>query len=80
MEEEKSEPTRTAVRFQSGWNEETQDGTLAAAQESSDTLNTFGRVVPLVLGILGLLSLVGGLVLGLRGGGARREANGVGRA
>ncbi|WP_141564655.1 DUF3068 domain-containing protein [Dietzia alimentaria] len=80
MEEEKSEPTRTAVRFQSGWNEETQDGTLAAAQDSSDTLNTFGRVVPLVLGILGLLSLVGGLVLGLRGGGTRRGTSGVGRA
>ncbi|UVE96779.1 DUF3068 domain-containing protein [Dietzia sp. B32] len=69
MEEEKSEPTRTAVRFQSGWNEETQDNTLAGAQESADTLNTFGRVVPAVLGILGLLSLIGGLVLGLRGGG-----------
>ena len=68
MEEEKAEPTRTAVRFNSGWNEETQDVTLAAAQDSADTLNTFGRVVPLVLGILGLLSLIGGVVLGLRGG------------
>lgn len=68
VEEEKAEPTRTAVRFESGWNQETQDGTLAAAQDSADTLNTFGRVVPLVLGILGVLSLIGGAVLGLRGG------------
>ena len=68
MEEERAEPTRTAVRFQSGWNEETQQVTLAGAQESADTLNTFGRVVPAVLGILGLISLIGGIVLGLRGG------------
>ncbi|WP_271800453.1 DUF3068 domain-containing protein [Dietzia maris] len=67
LEEEKAEPTRTAVRFQSGWNDETQESTLAAAQDSADTLNTFGRVVPAVLGILGLLSLIGGIVLGLRG-------------
>ncbi|KAA0918636.1 DUF3068 domain-containing protein [Dietzia sp. ANT_WB102] len=69
MEKEKTEPTRTAVRFQSGWNDETQNNTLAAAQESADTLNTFGRVVPAILGILGLLTLIGGIVLGLRGGG-----------
>lgn len=72
MEEEKAEPTRTAVRFQSGWNEETQDTTLAGAQDSADTLNTFGRVVPAILGILGLLSLIGGIVLGLRGGRSTR--------
>ena len=68
MEEERVEPTRTAVRFQSGWNEETQQVTLAGAQDSADTLNTFGRVVPAILGILGLISLIGGIVLGLRGG------------
>lgn len=67
VEEEKSEPTRTAVRFQSGWNEATQERTLAGAQESADSLNTFGRVVPVVLGILGILSLLGGIVLGTRG-------------
>ena len=69
VEEERTDPTRTAVRFESGWNQETQDSTLAGAQDSADTLNTFGRVVPAVLGILGLLSLIGGIVLGLRGGG-----------
>ena len=69
LEEERTDPTRTAVRFESGWNQETQDSTLAGAQDSADTLNTFGRVVPAVLGILGLLSLIGGIVLGLRGGG-----------
>ena len=63
MEEERAEPTRTAVRFQSGWNEETQEITLAGAQDSADTLNTFGRVVPIILGILGVLSLIGGIVL-----------------
>ena len=70
VEEERAEPTRTAVRFQSGWNEETQEITLAGAQDSADTLNTFGRVVPIILGILGVLSLIGGIVLGARGGSA----------
>ena len=75
LEEEKAEPTRTAVRFQSGWNEETQEITLAGAQDSADTLNTFGRVVPIILGVLGILSLLGGIVLGARGGrGARGGA------
>ena len=76
MEEEKSEPTRTAVRFQSGWNDETQEITLAGAQDSADTLNTFGRVVPIVLGVLGILSLLGGIVLGVRGGSTNRGARG----
>ncbi len=83
LEEEKAEPTRTAVRFQSGWNEETQEITLSGAQHSADTLNTFGRVVPIVLGILGVLSLLGGIVLGARGGnsgGAARGSTGRGAA
>lgn len=69
MEAEKAEPTRTAVRFESGWNEETKAVTQATAQESADTLNTFGRVVPAVLGVLGLLALIGGILLGVRSGG-----------
>ena len=68
MEAERSEPNRTAVRFQSGWNEETTESTLAGAQEAADSLNTFGRVLPAVLGILGVLALIGGAVLGVRGG------------
>ena len=67
VEEEKSDPTRTAVRFNSGWNEATQERTLSGAQDTADTLNTFGRIVPIVLGILGILSLAGGIVLGSRG-------------
>ena len=67
VEEEKSNPTRTAVRFNSGWDEATQERTLSGAQDTADTLNTFGRIVPIVLGILGILSLAGGIVLGSRG-------------
>lgn len=76
LEEEKAEPTRTAVRFQSGWNEETQEITLSGAQDSADSLNTFGRVVPIVLGVLGILSLLGGIVLGARGGSSAGGARG----
>ncbi|MFL0578873.1 DUF3068 domain-containing protein [Dietzia sp. 179-F 9C3 NHS] len=74
VEEEIANPTRTAVRFQSGWNEETHEATGAAAQQTQDTLNTFGRIVPIVLGVLGVLSLVIGLVLGMRGGRGGRTA------
>lgn len=70
MEQEKAEPTRTAVRFEAAWNEETIETTGAGAQESADMLNTFGRLIPAILGILGILSLAGGIVLGIRGGGA----------
>lgn len=74
MEKEKANPTRTAVQFQSGWNEETHERTGAAAQESQDTLTTFGRTVPIVLGVLGILSLLAGLFLGMRGGRGGRAA------
>ena len=79
LEEEKAEPTRTAVRFESGWNQETQEITLADAQDSADTLNTFGRVVPIILGVLGILSLLGGVVLGVRGG-SRGRGGSAGRS
>ncbi|MDV7999710.1 DUF3068 domain-containing protein [Rhodococcus sp. IEGM 1408] len=80
MEAEKAEPTRTAVRFESGWNEETKAATQATAQESADTLNTFGRVVPAVLGVLGLLALIGGILLGVRSGGRGARGSRVDRA
>ena len=74
VEEESADPTRTAVRFNSGWNEETQEKTLSGAQDSADSLNTFGRIVPIVLGVLGVLSLIGGVILGARGGRGSRSA------
>ncbi|MEH6820516.1 MAG: DUF3068 domain-containing protein [Dietzia psychralcaliphila] len=77
MEAEKAEPTRTAVRFESGWNEETKEQTQATAQESADTLNTFGRVLPAVLGVLGVLALLGGILLGVRGGRDTRGTRGT---
>lgn len=77
LEAEKSEPTRTAVRFDAGWNEETIETTGASVQESADSLNTFGRVLPAILGILGILSLAGGIVLGIRGAGGTRGEGGT---
>lgn len=77
MEEEKAEPTRTAVRFESGWNEETKEITQSAAQETADTLNTFGRILPAVLGVLGVLALLGGILLGARSGAGGRTTRGT---
>ncbi|WP_152427892.1 DUF3068 domain-containing protein [Dietzia sp. UCD-THP] len=77
MEEERAEPTRTAVRFESGWNEETQERTLSAAQETADTLNTFGRILPAVLGVLGVLAVLGGILLGVRGAAGGRTGRGT---
>lgn len=71
VDAEKNDPTRTAVQFDAAWNEETVETTGAEAQESADTLNTFGRVVPAILGILGVISLAAGVFLGVRGGRAR---------
>ena len=77
VEEEKANPTRTAVRFDSGWDEATKERTLAGAQDSADTLNTFGRIVPIILGILGILSLAGGIVLGGRGKSGKKGRQGA---
>ena len=77
VEEEKANPTRTAVRFDSGWDEATQERTLAGAQDSADTLNTFGRIVPIILGILGILSLAAGIVLGGRGKSGKKGRQGA---
>jgi len=63
---ERDHPTRTAFAFSAGWNTETIDKTGASVQESVDKLTTFGRVLPGVLALVGLLGVVAGLFLGLR--------------
>src|SRR5690606_41009587 len=41
---------------------------ISIAKDNIDTLNTFGRIVPIVLGILGVIALIAGILLGIRGG------------
>lgn len=70
--DEKADPTRTAVFLEAAWDEETKAAATSSTQESADTLRTFGTTVPLVLGVLGVLALIAGAVVGLRGGGRAR--------
>lgn len=42
---------------------------IDVARGFMDELSLYGRVIPIILGVLGVISLIAGLVLGLRGGG-----------
>lgn len=50
------------------WTDETVEQQVTTAREGIDRLNTFGRVVPIIAGILGVIALAIGAFLGFRGG------------
>ncbi|WP_072688948.1 DUF3068 domain-containing protein [Rhodococcus marinonascens] len=54
------------------FDEQTIESQIGQAKDGMDTINTFGRTVPIIAGVLGIIALIAGLVLGLRGG--RSEA------
>lgn len=59
---------------------DTVESQLAVAKDSMDKLSLFGRVLPIVFGILGALALIAGLVLGLTGGRGGQPARPTGPA
>ncbi|MFC4123738.1 DUF3068 domain-containing protein [Nocardia rhizosphaerae] len=67
-------PEVTALKSHIVFNEETVESQLAVAKENIDKLSLFGRIVPIVLGVLGVLALIAGLFLGLRGGSSSAHA------
>ncbi|MFF2085500.1 DUF3068 domain-containing protein [Nocardia sp. NPDC058176] len=62
-------PEVTALKSHIVFDEATVESQLEIAKENTDKLSLFGRTVPIVLGILGVLALLAGLFLGLRGSG-----------
>ncbi len=68
-------PEVTALKSHLVFDEATVESQIAIAKENTDKLSLFGRVVPIVLGVLGVLALLAGLFLGLRGGGTPAHAS-----
>ncbi|MEV0363232.1 DUF3068 domain-containing protein [Nocardia fusca] len=59
---------------------DTVESQLAVAKDNIDKLSLFGRVLPIVFGILGALALIAGLVLGITGGRGGRPVRPTGPA
>ncbi|MFI1238717.1 DUF3068 domain-containing protein [Nocardia salmonicida] len=68
-------PEVTALKSHLVFDEATVESQIAIAKENTDKLSLFGRVVPIVFGVLGVLALLAGLFLGLRGGGTPAHAS-----
>lgn len=58
----------TALQGTLIFDEKTVDDQMAVAQESIDKLALFGRTLPIVFAIVGVLAILGGIFLGVRGG------------
>lgn len=61
-------PEVTVLKVTLPFDQDTIEFQVEQAKNGQDQLSTFGRTVPIILGILGALSLIAGIVLGLRGG------------
>ncbi|MEV0945288.1 DUF3068 domain-containing protein [Rhodococcus sp. NPDC049939] len=57
------------------FDEQTIEAQIEQARDGLDTINTFGRTVPIIAGVLGLIALIAGIVLGLRGGKSDQPAS-----
>ncbi|MFD3703296.1 DUF3068 domain-containing protein [Nocardia sp. NPDC058658] len=68
-------PEVTALKSHLVFDEATVESQIAIAKENTDKLSLFGRVVPIVFGVLGVLALLAGLFFGLRGGGTPAHAS-----
>ncbi|MGV9747614.1 DUF3068 domain-containing protein [Rhodococcus zopfii] len=65
---EADKPEVTVLKVTLPFDQDTVEYQVGQAKDGQDQLSTFGRTVPIILGILGALSLIAGIVLGLRGG------------
>ena len=75
---EADKPEVTVLNVTLPFNEETIEYQIEQAKNGQDTISLFGRTLPIILGILGVILLIVGFVLGLRGGGNRRPATATG--
>ena len=67
-------PEVTVLKATLPFNEETIEYQIGQAKDGADKLSTFGRTVPIVAGILGVIALAAGIFLGTRGGRGPKDA------
>ncbi|MET7771362.1 DUF3068 domain-containing protein [Nocardia sp. NPDC005366] len=63
-------PDVSALKSHIVFDEKTVESQIAVAKDNIDKLSLYGRTMPIILGILGVLAVIGGIVLGLVRGGA----------
>jgi hypothetical protein len=61
-------PELTVLKTDLTFDENTVEAQLEKANDGKDTLSLFGRILPIVFGILGVIALVIGIVIGVRRG------------
>ncbi|MFF3221687.1 DUF3068 domain-containing protein [Nocardia suismassiliense] len=65
-----SKPEVTALKSHIVFDENTIESQISVAKENIDKLSLYGRIMPIVLGVLGVIALIVGIILGVRGGGS----------
>lgn len=60
VEKEKQQPTRTAFSYDGAWDQPTIDRAVDRSQDSDSRVTLYGRTLPISLGIIGLLFIIGG--------------------
>ncbi|WP_216901585.1 DUF3068 domain-containing protein [Nocardia alni] len=61
-------PQVTALKTTLVFDDNTVNSQIAIAKQNMDKLSLYGRTIPLILGIVGVIALIVGLVMGLFGG------------
>ncbi|WP_040784743.1 DUF3068 domain-containing protein [Nocardia pneumoniae] len=61
-------PEVTALKSHIVFDENTVESQISVAKENIDKLSLYGRIMPIVLGVLGVIALIAGVFLGVRGG------------
>nr|WP_271211902.1 DUF3068 domain-containing protein [Rhodococcus wratislaviensis]GLK38157.1 hypothetical protein GCM10017611_50220 [Rhodococcus wratislaviensis] len=74
----KDKPEVDVLKATLPFNEQTIEYQVQQAKDGMDKISTFGRTVPIIAGILGIIALIAGIVLGLRGGKGRQPAHTAG--
>ncbi|MGI5222427.1 DUF3068 domain-containing protein [Nocardia sp. CA-290969] len=71
-------PEVQALKANMVFDTDTVESQLAVAKDNIDQLSLFGRILPIVFGIVGVIALIAGIVLGVMGGGSGRPVRTAG--
>lgn len=77
---DKAKPEVTVLKATLPFDENTIEYQIGQAKDGQDKLSLFGRTLPIVAGILGVIALIAGIFLGLRGGRGNKGATAGGPA